>query len=353
VTGKDSTRNANNSSKLTIDDVARTAGVSVSTVSRILNDRPDVAEATREHVKQVIEELGYSPHFQARRLAAGRTRTIALLYPFEEPSSHVELGFITGAAAAAGQEGYFFNLMTHTLSENELLNLYRGAQVDGVVLGQVHMNDRRVNLLRDEGLPFSMIGQCSDNTGVDFIDLDFYDFVEKAFDYLVGLGHRRIGFLNYPRTAGYDSSAADYGPMVRCRTAFERACEKHSLAPLYKEVEYNVHAVSQATLELLDEQPDLTAIFAADGARAVGIIRALRQCGRHVPDDFSVLGIAPDTVAELVNPPLSTIDFPIYDMSYRAAKMLIRRLEHDPADIEQILIKAKIEARQTTSPPRE
>ena len=68
---------------------------------------------------------------------------------------------------------------------------------------------------------------------------------------------------------------------------------------------------------------------------------------------FSVLGIAPDTVADLVNPPLSTIDFPIYDMSYRAAKMLIRRLDHDPADVEQILIKAKIEVRQTTGPLKE
>jgi DNA-binding LacI/PurR family transcriptional regulator len=311
-----------------------------------LNNRPDVAESTRLHVEQVIDELGYSPHSQARGLAAGRSRTIAMLYPFEQPSSYVELDFITGAGVAVGEEGYFFHVITQPITEAELLNLYRSSQVDGVILGQVSLNDWRVQLLQQHGLTFAMFGQCANNDGISFIDLDHHHAIDRAFSYLVGLGHHHIGFLNYPR-----SVSETYGPAVRSRTAFERVCEQHELEPYYKEVEFTVQNLAQATSEILDEHPDITAIFAADGARVAGVLRVLWERGLRVPRDVSVIGIGPANIAELVNPPLTTIDFPIFDMARRAATMLIDQLENSDAEVEQVLVKTDVIERKSTGLP--
>src|SRR5688500_3788199 len=161
------------SSELTISDVAKAAGVSVSTVSRILNGKLDVAEATRVRVQKIIEELGYMPHAQAQRLRAGRTRNIAFIFPLREygnlPYNPLQTAFIVGAAEAAGEKEYYFSLHTRPLTKRSLLSLYQSAQVDGLVLMQIHTNDWRVDLLRQRGYPFVMIGHTNDNTGLSYI----------------------------------------------------------------------------------------------------------------------------------------------------------------------------------------
>src|SRR5262249_54590296 len=133
--------------EFTIADVARAAGVSISTVSRILNGRQDVAASTRERVQRVIEEMGYTPHAQAQGLRAGKTRNIALLFPMKYPGeplyNSLELDFVLGAAAAAGERGYFFNLLPMPVTPESLLALFRGGQVDGAVLMQIHAQDWR------------------------------------------------------------------------------------------------------------------------------------------------------------------------------------------------------------------
>src|SRR5581483_3796167 len=203
------------STTYTIADVARAAGVSVSTVSRILNGKQDVAEATRERVQQVIAELGYSPHAQAQGLRAGRTRNIALLFPLKYPGTlpynSLETDFIIGAAAAAADRNYFFSLVTTQVTKDSLIGLYRSAQIDGLVLMHIHTQDWRVDLLRHKNYPFVMIGHCADNTGLNFIDLDFEAVVQTAFDHVIELGHQRIGFLALPA----EMRLRGFGPAVR------------------------------------------------------------------------------------------------------------------------------------------
>src|SRR5512138_2422260 len=124
--------------EVTIFEVAQAAGVSITTVSRILNNKPDVSKATRQRVQQVIEALGYTPHAHAQRLAARKSRTIALLFPLERAVSLLELDFIVGAAAAAGEENFFFNFMTAPITKSSLFGLYRSVQVDGIILMEIH-----------------------------------------------------------------------------------------------------------------------------------------------------------------------------------------------------------------------
>lgn len=332
--------------EVTIFDVAQAAGVSITTVSRILNNKPDVSKATRQRVQQVIEELGYTPHAQAQRLAARKSRTIALLFPLDRAPSLMELDFIAGAAMAAGEENFFFNFTTTPITESSLLGLYRSAQVDGIILMEIHLQDWRVDLLREYDYPFVMIGHCADNTGLSFVDLDFENGVMLAFDHLVALGHREIGFISQSQVMRQQG----YGPAVRSWAGYEQARQKHGLALMGAEVNIAVPDLFDATLKLLAEQPQLTAIVVTQGASTVGVIRALRQLGRAVPDDFSVVGVITDKLAELITPPLTAIDIPAYTMGYQAAKMLIGKLQEKPMENDQILPPPELIVRKSTGP---
>ncbi len=324
--------------EITIADVAREAGVSIPTVSRIVNNKPYVAEETKARVLAVIERMGFTPHAQAQRLRAGKTRNIALLFPLKSMNDHsynaLETDFILGAAAAAGDENFFFNLHTLTPSEHNLLGLFRGNQVDGVVLMQVHLHDWRVDLLRSKGYPFVMIGHSADNQSISFIDLDFAAAVERAFDHLIEAGHRDIGFLALPA----ELRARGYGPAVRGWGGYQKSLETHSIAQHFREVSYAGQNMFDATLELLSEAPNLTAIVTTHELAALRIIQALSLLGRGVPDDFSVVPLMTERIAQLCSPPMTHMEFPAYQMGYRSVNMLVRQIAGELAEPEQVLI---------------
>lgn len=337
---------------VTIADVARAAGVSVSTVSRILNGKQDVAQATRERVQQVIGDLGFSPHVQAKRLRAGRTHNLALLFPANHPGNFsynaLETEFIVGAATAANKNGFFFNLLTTAVTSSSLLSLYRSAQVDGLVLMQIYTDDWRVNLLREHQHPFVMIGHCDDNTGLNYIDLDFEAAVTTAFDHLTSLGHRHIGFLALP----YELRAAGYGPAARGWSGYEHALKTHQLTACYREVSYSAQDMYQATLEMIDEFPELTAIVTTHELASLSIIQALTVRGRSIPEDCSIVALMTEKIAALSTPPMTHVEFPSYYMGYEAVQMLIRSLEGTSSEPEQVLIPPKLLTGKSTTEAR-
>jgi DNA-binding LacI/PurR family transcriptional regulator len=342
-----------NSNDFTIADVARAAGVSVSTVSRILNGKQDVAPATRERVQQIIEDLGYSPHAQAQRLRAGKTRSIGLLFPLKDSGNisynALDMDFMVGAASAAGEKQHFLNLVTTPVNQQGLLNLYRSAQVDGIVLMQIHTRDWRVELLRENRLPFVMIGHCDDNTGISFIDLDFEKAAIASFDHLVEQGHRQIGFLAMPETMRQQG----YGPAVRFWKGYQRALDTYPVTCLYREVGFAGQDAYDASIKLLDELPGITAIVTSHCYAALSIIAALNARGRRIPEDISVVALTAGTIADLATPAITHIDFPAHQMGREAVDMLIRAQEGDMVEPEQILISPQLIVRSSTAPARE
>ncbi len=333
--------------EITIAEVAQAAGVSISTVSRILNDKPDVAEKTRQRVQQVIEDLGFTPHVQAQRLAAGKSRTIALLYPVDYIEfTRQEMGFISGVGKAFGKADFFLNLITTPITEKSLRNLYRSGQADGVILMEIDMNDWRVNTLREWNYPFVMIGRSADNTGLQFIDLDQENVVITAFDHLVELGHQQIGFLAFPEVL----VDRGYGAAVRSMRGFKKACEKHNLTPTCLQVDLTIQTLFESTLSLLEKQPGITAIVTLEGSTTVGVIRALQELGRTVPDDFSVITVTTEQTAKLISPPLTYINFPSFDLGYRAAQMLVNILNKKPLEVSQVVLPPQLIIGKSTGP---
>lgn len=334
---------------ITIDDVAREAGVSVSTVSRILNNKPDVSQTTRRRVQAVIDRLGYVPNLQAKGLAAGKSRMISLLFPMEHAQfTQLELDFFVGAAEAASKRGYFLNLYTQPMDDAGLLNLYRSGQIDGAILMQIRMDDWRPALLREHRCAFVMIGRCADNQDFSFIDLDFEGGIALAVAHLVELGRQQIGFIARPP----EMRAARLGPAVRLLDGYLKACAEVGLTPLYREAGMSADAVYAAANSLLDEQPELNALITVSGSAAVGAIRAVTERGRRVPDDVSIVSLASNRIATLITPPLTAINFPTDKMGYEAARMLIHALEHPDRRTEQVLLAPKLIIRESSAPLR-
>jgi DNA-binding LacI/PurR family transcriptional regulator len=332
---------------VTIADVAKVAGVSVPTVSRILNNKAYVAEETRDRVNEAIKQLGYVPHIQAQRLRGGASRTLALHYPVESPhllSSVVETPYIVGAAAAAGEQEYFLNFLISQLTPDVLLNMYRSNQVDGMILLQVCLDDWRVNLLRENDYPFVMIGRCRNLDNLTFIDLDFENAMLMAFDYLVSLGHREIGFLTYPLSW----RAAGLGPAVRSLEGYDHALHKHGLPAHYREI--RLHEVEEgftATLELLEENPRLTAIITVSHLTAAGSIKAFTRQGYRVPEDRSILAIAFGEIANGITPSLTALEWSSYKVSYQATLMMIDKLKQADRPAQQILVAPELVIRES------
>ncbi len=331
--------------KLTIVDIAERAGVSVSTVSRILNNKPDVAEETRQRVLQVIAEQRFAPHSAWQQLRSGKSRVISLHFPqdFNSPAQEI----ITAAALCCAREGYSLNLIAHDLSENDLLTLFRSGQADAAILMEVLVHDWRVELLRQHGYPFVMIGRCEDNTGLSYVDVNIGQGVFDAVEHLVALGHRQIGFVTLtPILQG-----KEYAYTTWALQGYRQACHRYELPILWLAADLKSNDVHNAVLRFLDENPALTALVTPQYAGVPVILKALQARGLQIPADISVIGLMDDSLAEAMTFPLTTINFHSRELGNEAACLILARLRGEPRAAQQILLPAELCVRSSTGPP--
>jgi DNA-binding LacI/PurR family transcriptional regulator len=328
-----------------IRDVARAADVSVATVSRILNNKPDVSEETRQKVLDVISELGYARSMQWKQLTSGKTKVIILHYPYKLAiSNQVSLHFITGVTTACEEHGYSLHLVTQSLDEKSLLDFYRTNQSDGVILMEIRVDDWRVNVLRQQNLPFVMIGRCENNDGVNFVDYDFESAMTVAVNHLVDLGHHNIAFVSVIT----DPEQNHYGPSVRALQGYDIVCAQHKIPRLYCETENGFENVKLATLNIMRKHPEITAIVTIFDTAMAGISSAINSLELKIPQDVSFVGLGDEQGTELTSPSLTVLDFPASSMGYEAAKIMINELEKGARTVKQKLIEPKLVVRSST-----
>jgi DNA-binding LacI/PurR family transcriptional regulator len=329
----------------TIVDIAAAAGVSVTTVSRIINDKPDVAEDTRERVMRLMEETGFVPQSAWRQIRSGRSGLIALHVPadFNPPSYRV----IMAAALGVEDAGYSINIITRSLSDSELLALFRSRKIDGIILLEVLVDDRRAALLREHGYPFVMVGRRADNTEMSLVEIDIDHGIGVAVDHLLELGHRRIGFLTINPVA----QDKVYGFVTWSLQAYERVCARRGLPVLSRTDAPAIDAMTIAAQGLLTEHPEITAVIAPQEQSAIGIVRAAKALGRRIPEDLSVIAMLSRSMAELATPALTTLDFPADEMGRTAARTLVDQLGRRKTAAEQVYLKPALIARGSTAAP--
>lgn len=333
--------------KTTIVDIAAASGVSVTTVSRILNDKPDVAEETRERVLRVMDEIGFAPQSSWQQIRSGKSHLIAMHFPqdFNPPAHRV----IFEAALGCEDAGYSINIIVNPLSDNDLLAIFRGGQADGMILMEIQTHDRRVEVLRQHAYPFVLIGRGADNTGVSLVDIDIEHGVTIAMRYLVEQGHRQIGFVTLSPVV----QEKEYGYSRWALQSYNRACQQHDLPPLWCAVNLNSDEAATAVLRLLDENPNVTAIVTPQEHCVIGVLKAIRAKNLRVPDDISVVGLLNDSMSELATPPLTTISFPAAEMGREAARILLGQLDGTLTTPQQTLIRPELIVRGSTGPAKQ
>jgi DNA-binding LacI/PurR family transcriptional regulator len=315
--------------KPTLDTVAAEAGVSRATVSRVINGSPKVSAEVKSAVESAIATLGYVPNRAARSLAMRRTDSVALV--LREPDATVlndpYLGNIIIATSRAllgtGVQLVLVNA-ENTEEHAQLADYVRSGHVDGVLLASMHDDDPLPRVLLEAGIPTVVGGRPSRPVpGLTYVDVDNVGGAQLAVERLLAAGRRRVATIAGPqdmtasidRLTGYRQvlSAAGRTAGRVAYGAFTRESGQHAMA------------------ELLDRHPNLDGVFVASDLMAVGALRALRDAGRRVPADVSVVGYDDIEMAQHTEPPLTTVRQPIVDQARTMAELLLTQIGGDAA----------------------
>jgi LacI family transcriptional regulator len=329
--------------RVTISDVARTAGVSVATVSKVLNGRYGVAQATSSRVLEVIDDLGYESSLVARSLRSHRTHVIGILVAEFEPFS---AEILKGAASALADTGYELLAYTGGLQgrgagwERRYLSRLSGTLIDGAVLVTPTVVDA------DAGVPVVAIDPHTGPTGLPTVDSDNLVGAVLGTEHLLGLGHRSIGFVG---------GRADLESSRLREQGFRQAMAAAGLLvdeALVRAGDYRKESTLEPARELLSRTDRPTAIFAANDLSAIATIEVARDLGLSVPGDLSVIGFDDIPESAQIDPPLTTVHQPIQQMGAAAIEMLTALLDGSPVDEPHVRLPTSLVQRRTTAPPR-
>jgi DNA-binding LacI/PurR family transcriptional regulator len=309
----------------TMRDVAEAAGVSIATVSFVVNDSKRVAPATRRKIELAMAELGFRPNKVARALASRRTQIIALVYPALEHPMATAMDFLISASRAATAADHQLVVWLVSYDGNELAALVGQQLVDGVLLMEVQLDDPRVAVLQDLGIPFAVIGRTRDVAELCYVDIDFDTTMQVAMDHLAELGHTRIAFINGSQD---DPGFASYGPWVRSEIAYRDLTAARGIDPVVLQSRQGVRAGRAAAAELIGTAPDTTAVIMAVETAAAGLVVELGRLGRPVPHNISVVTIngMPD-IAASCNPPLTVVTAPGTELGRLGVEALLSQFD--------------------------
>jgi LacI family transcriptional regulator len=333
----------------TITDVARRAGVSTMTVSRVINNSGYASTATRVRVERAIAELGYVPNALARQLRSKRSKTLALV--ITDITNPFFTSIARGAEDVAGSRGFgllFCNTDESEKEEIEYVSMLLQRQVDGVLLVPASPSSRAVRLLRSKGTPVVVLDRRVRVPQVDVVRGDSESGAYELVRHLTELGHTRIAILAGPpkvstsidRVAGYRRALAGAGIPVD--------------PELVRHGGYNVAAGYSMASEVLALPAIPTALFAGNNFIAAGALTALRQFGMAVPDDISLVAFDDLPTNWLADPFLTVAAQPAYELGQCAAELLLDRLGGDGQQAARsVVLPVEVIVRRSSGPPRQ
>ncbi|MCJ7626448.1 MAG: LacI family transcriptional regulator [Anaerolineaceae bacterium] len=324
---------------LTLQEIANQAGVSLSTVSRVINNHPNVSDKVRNRVLKIIEETGYQPNAAARSLASQRSRVIGLVIPRSVHTFFTDPYFsrlTQGVAQACNLRDYTLSLfLFHTLDDDRKLfpRVSGKGFLDGVIL-QATPGDTFVQQLSQGNIPFIVIGRPHLTEGVSYLDVDNINGAYTAVAHLIHLGHRRIATITGPlstsvgkdREQGYHKAMSDRGFSVN--------------GELIVESDFTENGGYNAAKHLLRQKPD--AIFVASDTLTLGAMRALREAGLSIPRDIAIVGYDDLPPARYTNPPLTTIRQPILRFGIKAVETLLDIIKNGNTPNRRIIFETEL-----------
>lgn len=330
--------------KVTIMDIARLAGVSKATVSMVLNDKDEnISPETREKIKSIAKELNYIPNSIARSLSTRKSKTIGIILPdiinpfFSEMARAIE-----DAANGYGYNVIFCNSDNEVKKEEKYIKLLISKLVDGVIFMAGGKSTESIEILNHNNIPYVLVDRyiegykdchgvfCSNKNGVI-----------KGVEYLYSIGKRRIAFIKGPdelyisgrRLKGYREAMIE-------RNIYDES--------LIFQGDFTIKGGMKATEELIKSGKEFDAVMYSNDVMAFGGIKVLYRNGIRVPEDISIMGFDNIQISEFIEPELTTIAQPIYDMGREACGLLVNVIEGNKIDNKMVYFEAELKVRGTT-----
>lgn len=328
----------------TIKDVAAAAGVSIATVSRVLNKQPGYGAKTEARVLEAIEKTGYQRNEIARNLKMKRSDTIAVLVP--EITGGFSTKIMSGIHEASMEQDYavmLCNVGADGVACRRYINLLRERQVGGILACSIPPQSGADGLLYESGIPCVLINSMSFRYPLPYIKIDDFQAMYQATSYLIQRGHTRIGILSgkqedmiagRPRMEGYRQALNANG--IGSREEWEQCIS-----------DFGFQAGRKGAGELLDRAKELTGIVACSDEVAAAVLSVAAERHIRVPDDLSVIGFDDSEIASMTEPTLTTVSQPFREMGHSAIGMLFRQIERHKAGNNRIVPTEIVERRST------
>lgn len=327
----------------TMEEVARWAGVSRSTVSRVINNNPHVRAETRERVRQVIRKSSYQPHAVARSLVTNRTQIVGMVIPeavttlFTDPFFSILLRGTTNACNAHRYQLMLSLFAASADQQERYQNLLGNGYLDGVIVASASLDDPLISNLLHDRVPVVSVGR---HPQVHFVDVDNLGGARMAVEHLIRLGHRRIATITGPLGMAHGQDRLE---------GYRQALAAHRIPveeDLIVEGDFTEGSGLASMQRLLPADP--TAVFVASDTMAVGALKALRQAGREVPQEIAMVSFDDIPVASAIEPGLTTVRQPIERMGSMAVEVLLSLVESSPeaeAPVHRIILPTELVVR--------
>lgn len=332
------------SDRLTIIEIAKQSGVSRSTVSRVINDDPNVNATTRQRVRSVMQKLNFQPNAAARGLAAGKTRILGLVIPMGVAALFSDPYFpqvIQGITAACNQHDYSTMLW---LAEPEyerrtIQQVVAAGMIDGVIVASALTDDAVVEAVRSHNMPFVLIGRHPSFNDITYVDVDNRMSSRDAVLHLLRLGYKRVATITGPqnmiggldRLAGYKDALKARGLLADPK--------------MIAEGDFTEEGGYRAMQQLLPQSPD--AVFVASDTMALGAMRALRDAGKRIPDEIAMVGYDDMPFSARTDPPLTSVRQPIQRAGFVAAETLFDLINEQDSAPRRVILPTELVIRES------
>jgi DNA-binding LacI/PurR family transcriptional regulator len=321
---------------VTIKDIAREAGVSIGTVSRVINSKylHKIHPDTQSRVRTVIEKYRFEPAASAVALQKSGLKAVGLMFPgrpFAEYSNYFD-DMMRGVLSAAEENAYNIMLIPFTPGKKDLFKkIMRNKTVQGALLIWTVIDDPVISEMSEENIPFVVLGNSSDSGSYPSVDTDNVSGARAAVNYLISKGHKRIGMIK---------GSSDSKNALDRFSGYKSALAENNI-PLDESLVFNGYFLEEAgrlaaeAFMKLDKLP--TAVFSAGDIMAIGALKAFREKGIKVPEDIAIIGFDNSPVCGLTTPTLTTVSQPIFEMGKKAFQMLTAILEKNQTERSIIL----------------
>ncbi|KLO22005.1 LacI family transcription regulator [Marinitoga sp. 1197] len=327
--------------EITIKDIANIAGVSINTVSRALNNKPDINEKTKKNILKIAKELGYVKNVTASSLRNKKTKTIGVL--FKDITNPFFVEVLKGIEKATKENNYSLILMDVEKDynvEKKALKIMAEKRVDGIILSPVRGANRKFKDIMRLGIPYVILGDHFESIDADEIYADDVKGGYIATKHLIESGGKNIiflsvknhNFVSYSRFLGYKKAFEEFKLTINEKLIFE--------------IDEDVNAAYKKTIEIINKKIFFDSIFCFNDILAFGALKALREKGFNIPDDIKIVGYDDIIYSSIID--LTTIRIPKFELGYKSFHMLLNKINNKTKKGEKIILDVELIQRKTT-----